>query len=249
MAKARLTVEDVQEMGMEEIARRLKRAGWEPVNGSFKSNGIPTTFAITVNVNEYTGPLICEFLANIEPGQGEREDIIKDPLFITYELNINEKSGQYYFWSLDDNPNNALVYEDFYHDAEAFSFVVLWILKDKFITKMETALADIWATVRETDDGKGSVPNRYLTLAQAKEEWSGLVLNGEEETCVDIGDYAIIAQENKENSPKTYYLINEKLAEKVMEAKDDAKAFEIMGDIIEEMEAKRYLVFNDYERA
>jgi len=124
---------------------------------------------------------------------------------------------------LDDNPNNALVYEDFYHDAEAFSFVVLWILKDKFITKMETALADIWATVRETDDGKGSVPNRYLTLAQAKERWSGLVLNGEEETCVDIGDYAIISQENRENSPKTYYLINEKLAEKVIEAKNDAE--------------------------
>ena len=29
MAKARLTVEDVQEMSMEEIARRLKRAGWD----------------------------------------------------------------------------------------------------------------------------------------------------------------------------------------------------------------------------
>lgn len=113
--------------------------------------------------------------------------------------------------------------------------------------------ANLWKPIRETYNeeiiqNQYLIQNYYLTLAHAKENWTGYVMDAEEETNIKQGDYVVIAKDNLERRPKTYYLISEKEAEMILDAKNNAEAFAIMNHIIQEKTAEHDQLFEDYER-
>jgi len=232
----RIKRKEVEKMSMEELASRLEALGWEADYGSVV-DGVPTVFEKTLNVNDYEG--VGDLMETTEELTAN-PDIIKDPYFMTYRIDLQEKSAEHFFYGIDDNPNNSGILKDFYKDELSFLIVMRFILNGEFFAKKQVPFADVWQVVYETDDGNGGIPNVYFSLAQATSYWEGYVLDAAESTTVEAGDYAIIVEENRENSPKFYYLISKEEANQIMNAESDIIALDIMEKIV-----KRKIKGND----
>jgi len=233
----RVTEEEVLEMDIEELGNKLAELGWEPVDDELIDDKVVhTVFRKTFNINDWDG--LDDYLANFNFSHSNdvRSDIIEDPFYMTYELDIYEQTGSYYFWSLGENPNNSYTNIDFTEADGTFPLVVAMILNGEFASRRETAFEDIWEVLWETDDGDGDIPNVYLTLVEANQHWEGYVCGADygDATIINAGDYAIVEQDNKENSPKFYYLISKEQAEEILNAEYDDEAFEIMERILGE---------------
>lgn len=247
----RITEEEVQNMSIEELLKKLEEVGWERADFFFLGDDDSIVVSKEFNINDYEG--IGKFLFTIDPESDDRNDIIEDPMYMIYEIDLQEKSAMHYFLGLDDNIHYVKTHYDFDGDQEAFNSVVAKILNNEFLIKRETPFGNIWEPIRETYNEE-IIPNQYLirnyylTLARAKENWTGYVMDAEEETNIKQGDYVVIAKDNLERRPKTYYLISEKEAEMILDAKNNAEAFAIMNHIIQEKTAEHDQLFEDYER-
>lgn len=228
----RVTEEEVLQMSIEELGRRLVEAGWAPIDDDvIDGEVIDTVFAKTFNVNDYKG--LDEYLmAEDMPTQGSYSSVIVDPTYMTYELDIQSRSGSYYFWTLGDNPNNAYVWEDFVEDPSTFSLVVAMVLNKEFATVRSLAFSDIWKELWKAEKREGNIPVMWLTLVQAVEEWDGYLPDAVEKTIIEPGNYAIKVEYNSENSPVTYVLIDKEEAKMIMNAEDEEEAFSIMESIV-----------------
>ena len=226
----RIARKEVEKMSIEELASRLKALGWEADFNSIV-DGVPTVFEKTLNVNDYEG--VGDLMDTTEELTAN-PDIIEDPYFLTYRIDLQEKSAEYYFYGVDDNPNNSGILEDFYKNELSFAIVMTYILNGEFFVEKQVPFADVWQVVYKTDDGNGGIPNVYFSLAQATyiSYWEGYVLDAAESTTVEAGDYAIIVEENRENSPKFYYLITREEANQIMNAESNIIALDIMEEIV-----------------
>ena len=224
----RIKREEVEKMSMEELANRLRALGWEADYGSVV-DGVPTVFEKTLNVNDYEG--VGDLMETTEELTAN-PDIIEEPLFMTYRIDLQEKSAEYFFYGIDDNPNNSGILEDFYKNELSFAIVMTYILNGEFFVKKQVPFADVWQEVYKTYDGNGGIPNVYFSLAQATSYWEGYVLDAIESTTVEAGDYCIIVEENRENSPEFYYLISKEEANQIMNAESNIIALDIMEEIV-----------------
>lgn len=224
----RIKREEVEKMSMEELANRLRALGWEADYGSVVDD-VPTVFEKTLNVNDYEG--VGDLMKTTEE-LAANPDIIEDPYFLTYRINILEKTAEYYFFGIDDNPNNSGILEDFYKDELSFAIVMTYILNGEFFVKKQVPFAEVWRVVYKTDDGNGGIPNVYFSLAQAVAYWEGYVLDAIESTTVEAGDYCIIVEENKENAPKFYYLITREEANQILNAESYTIALDTLEEIV-----------------
>lgn len=82
----RITEEEVQNMSIEELLKKLEEVGWERADFFFLGDGDSIVVSKEFNINDYEG--IGKFLFTIDPESDDRNDIIEDPMYMIYEIDL-----------------------------------------------------------------------------------------------------------------------------------------------------------------
>ncbi len=200
-----ITTEQVRNMSIEELGQRLKELGWEQISD--------TVFANTFNVNDYKG--LDDVLIDWDVDALVDTRFITDPCFLTIELDIKDKTEDYYFWNSRVKPKITVKHNFFYQDDFLFMVTVVLILRGDFVTRRKTAFKDIWEVLIE-DCAPNVCEFFRVSLVRAKEEWSGFGVNTNMMAEIKVGDYALMTQWKDETVPIHYIFVDKKYGDKLL---------------------------------